>query len=467
MTTTASNPGARAARPARTDLPLFAHLARRAAFGLPAWKLEELSGRPYEEHVEALIDIGRYERPEEDLLERYNIEHADLESYRWGAKRWFYRMINSSRHLEEKVALMWHNRFATAASKANNARAMLDHIELLRNHGMGNFRILLQQLSRNPAMIYWLDQHTNHAGAVNENYGRELLELFSMGRGNYTEDDVRAAAVSFSGWTIDQTIPRYPNGWFDTNFVYREDDHDDSEKTFLGETGRFNGDDIIDIVVRQPATARFVATTLYRWFVSDELDDEAISELAQVYFDSDYEISAMLRSLFNSSYFKDARWKRVRSPAEHVVYLMKLTGQHTNPYESGLGKISGASQAMGMELLNPPTVEGWHTGREWIDSAFLIERINFAADRLGNLEAPGVRKLVERVAAHGDKLTAEQLLDACLYDLGCVEIDAHSRAAILDEMGRDSVYETAADDFPDTATEVFQYIASTPMFQMA
>jgi uncharacterized protein (DUF1800 family) len=451
----------------RTDVSLVAHLMRRAAFGTPAWQLEQLAETRYEELVEDLLDIHSRPRPEEDLLERFHLEHADEESFRWSAKRWFYRMINTERPLEEKVALMWHNRFATAASKVSNARAMKVHMEMLRDLGTGNFRTLLQHLSRNPAMIWWLDQQTNHNGAVNENYGRELLELFSMGRGNYTEDDVRAAAVSFSGWTIDQTIPRYPNGWYDTNFVFRDKDHDHSQKTFLGETGDFSGDDIIEIVLRQPATGRFVATTLYRWFVADDLDELAVEALAKVYFDSGYEIMALLRALFNADFFKNARFKRVRSPAEQVVYLMKLTGQHTDPYEYGLTKLVQASAGMGQELLNPPTVEGWHTGREWIDSAFLIERVNFAADRVGNIEAPGIRRLIERVSASGTALSSEQLLDASLYELGCVEVGRVTRNAILDELGRDSVFSTSSAEFPEAAIAVFQFIVASPEFQFA
>ena len=199
---------------------------RRAAFGAPAWELERLAEQPYEDLVESLVEVDVKPRPEEDLLERFNTQHADEESGVWTGARWFYRMINSERVLEEKVALFWHNRFATGIAKANVNLMMRAHLEMLRDHGMGSFKTLLRKLSRDPAMIWWLDQQTNHAGAVNENYGRELLELFSMGRGNYSEDDVLSAARAFTGWTHDQSIPRYPNGWWDFSFVFRDEDHD-------------------------------------------------------------------------------------------------------------------------------------------------------------------------------------------------------------------------------------------------
>ena len=151
-----------------------------------------------------------------------------------------------------------------------NGPMMNRHYSMLRDYGLGNFGTLLQQLSRDPAMIYWLDQQNNHGDAVNENYGRELLELFSMGRGNYTEDDVRNCARAFTGWTMTQVLPRYPTGYWPADFVYRDEDHDHGEKEILGETGDFNGDDVIEIIARQPATATFIGQEIHSFFVADE-----------------------------------------------------------------------------------------------------------------------------------------------------------------------------------------------------
>ena len=175
----------------------------------------------------------------------------------------------------------------------------------------------------------------------------------------------------------------------------------------------------------------------------------------------------MIRSLLLSDYFKEARFKRVRWPVEHVTYVMKLTGQHTDPYERGLLTLTEKSAGMGQELLNPPTVEGWHIGREWIDSAFLIERVNFATERLADLDTPGVRKLVDRVKAHGPSLSAEALLDAALYELGCMEVRDSVRATILEELGESAVYDTASPEFDQDATRMFQFIAASPDFQLA
>ena len=451
---------------AATDIRLVAHLMRRAAFGAPAWRLEQLAERAYEVLVEELLDIESKPRLEEDLLERFYSEHADEESVNWTGARWFFRMINSERVLEEKVALFWHNRFATGASKSNVNLMMRTQLEMLRDHGMGNFRTLLQKLSRDPAMIWWLDQQANHDGAINENYGRELLELFSMGRGNYSEDDVQAAAHAFTGWTIDQSIPRYPNGWWDFSFVFRQDDHDHGEKTFLGSTGNLNGDDIIDEIVKQEATALFVAGNLHKFFVSDEPDQVEIERLARVYFDSGYEIKDMLRYLFNSDAFKNSLFQKVRWPAEHVVNIMNISGRHTDPYEAGLKNLLNASTMMGQELLNPPTVEGWHTGREWIDSSFLIERVNFAADMLGDTETPGMRRMTERVAAGRSEISPDELVDACLYELGCVELESRTRDILVAEVGLPDPI-PINEQFEDRVSQVIELLVATREFQLS
>ena len=456
---------------AATDVGLMGHLMRRAGFGASASEIERLAEIGYDAVVDELLAIEEKPRPAEDLLERYQQEHADEESVQWFAKRWIYRMINSERPLEEKMTLMWHGRFATGRAKVNNSPMMSDHLEMLRDNCLGNFKTLLWELSHSPAMIWWLDQQTNHSDAVNENFGRELLELFSMGRGNYTEEDVRACARAFTGWTIDQTIPRYPNGWYDTNYVYRAADHDDEEKTFLGETGAFDGNDIIDIIVRQPATGQFVASNIYRYFVADTPDHEAIEFLTGVYFESGHEIREVMRALFHSDFFTGARYARVKSPAEHVVGVTKLTGQHTNEYEFGLASLEMATLAMGQELLNPPTVEGWHTGHEWIDSAFLIERVNFATERLGNLEAPGVIEMINRLPGSDLTLTPDQLIDRCNYELGQMNLEDRTRAVIKDELGLDGDIPcsggAANPEFTELAVQVVQMLSASKEFQFA
>ena len=240
------------------------------------------------------------------------------------------------------------------------------------------FPNLLVELSRDPAMVFYLDNCMSHKDAVNENYGRELLELFSVGVGmdghpNYTEDDVQVCARSFTGWTITNAIPQYPNGRYEARFLYNPDDHDDGEKTFLGETGRWNGEDVIDIIAKQPGAARFVARHLYNFFVADEpqvpawqdtppQDPEAITMLEDEYFGSNYDIRSMLRVLFNSDFFKKARFAKVKSPAEVVIGTMRLVDDFTSP-KFGIHPIAIEMRYMGQDLLNPPTWKAGTPGR--------------------------------------------------------------------------------------------------------
>ncbi|MCH7745878.1 MAG: DUF1800 family protein, partial [Chloroflexi bacterium] len=255
---------------AENNLALFAHLMRRAGFGASRTELEELASKDYEAVVEDLLHPERQPEVEEDVLRRYYPELTYSDSLPPWVGRWMYRMIGSKRPLEEKIALFWHHVFATAWYKGEHTPSNINQIELFRRIGLSDMHTILLGLAKDPSMNYWLDNCENHSAQPNENWGRELLELFSMGVGNYTEDDIKNAARAFTGWTFTQPIPLYPFGHHQTEFVYHEDDHDDSEKTFLGETGRLNGEDIIDIIVKQPATARFISRHLYNFFVADE-----------------------------------------------------------------------------------------------------------------------------------------------------------------------------------------------------
>jgi len=244
---------------ARTDIGLLAHLFRRAGIGLTREELEQYASQSYEDIVDNLVHPERIPDLDMDDLERYyphlaaNKDNPGV----WNG-RWFYRMLNTRRPLEEKMTLFWHVVFATGWTKSEHTPTMVDHMEMLHTNCLANMRTLLVEMAKDPAMIYWLDNCENHADEINENFGRELLELFSMGIGSYTEDDIKAASRAFTGWTFKQPLPLYPFGHYGSQFVYRPEDHDDGEKTFLGHTGNFNGEDIIEIIVKQEAAARFI-----------------------------------------------------------------------------------------------------------------------------------------------------------------------------------------------------------------
>ena len=425
------------------DIALMAHLMRRAGFGAGRDEIEARVAKGYEATVEELIHPETQEPVDAYTLLRY--QPASLlpgGQPPMGNVNWTYYLVNTKRPLEEKLALFWHHVFATGNSKVDNYDQMLEQIDLFREHGMGNYRDMLVEIAKNPTMIFWLDNNENHGTAVNENWGRELLELFSMGVGNYTEKDVREASRAFTGWTFETKIPRLPYGRFPWKFEYRPEDHDDGEKEFLGHRGRFNGEDIINIIVQQPACHRFVARHLYNFFVADEpqvpawsieapRDPKAIDTLATTFRDSNYDVRSTLRVLFNSDFFKNARFTHMKSPAEVVVGTLRLVGGYEIP-RPGYGELSMQPAYMGQDLLNPPSVEGWHTGKEWINSGSLMARINFVAELVGNPSLPGVRAIINRLKAKAP-LSPEQLVDGCLDLLGPYEVAAETRQELIDQ----------------------------------
>ena len=262
------------------DVELMAHLMRRAGFGASRERLEELTDQGYDNVVEQLLAaVDHPTRLSDNLIRRYHPEYSGMMGNQSPGGNWMYRMISTDAPLREKIGLMWHGMFATGYSKLANGKVLHDQIRMFERHGMGSFNNLLIELSKDPAMIVWLDNSENHNGSINENYGRELLELFSMGVGNYTEKDVKEAARAFTGWTIANTEYMtlksmrdsvWPYGRLSFHFEYKEHDHDNGEKEFLGHKGNLNGEDIVNIICEQPATAAFLSRHMYSFFVADE-----------------------------------------------------------------------------------------------------------------------------------------------------------------------------------------------------
>jgi uncharacterized protein (DUF1800 family) len=457
--------------PALTDLELMAHLYRRAGFGATHDEVQGALALGYEAAVEALVHPEAQPALDEYLIHRYYVdvqEGRQINSAQYG---WIYRMINTRRPLEEKMTLFWHGLFATAYFKAEKGRTMVNQISMLRRHCLGDFRTLLIELSRDPAMVHWLDNQFNTNEVHNENYGRELLELFSMGRGNYTEDDVKNCARAFTGWGLKRTVPGfYPYGHFDLEFEFDPDKHDDGEKVLLGERGNFDGPDAIDIILRQPATATFIARRLYQFFVADRPDPEAIAELASALRASQYDIRAVMRTLFMSDFFRsqEAFCARVKYPVELVVGVTRLAGDFTYP-EYDITPLALACRYMGQDLMNPPSVEGWHTGKEWIDTGNLVERVNFASERVGDPSKPGIRRIVEEVRVRAP-LTPEQLVDQCIDLVGPLAIKEGTYASLVRfvEQAGLPVFDGADDEADERRiVRLIQLIVSTREYQMA
>ncbi len=466
-----------------SDISLMAHLSRRAGFGATREDLETYCAKGYEATVEELLHPESQPPVEEDLGQRYFLEWKAPMSLEHIQSHWLYRMINTRRPLEEKIALFWHSILCTGEAKVDSSKNMYRTVQMFRRLGMGSFRDLLVEMSKDPGMVFYLDNCESHKDAINENFGRELLELFALGVGmddhpNYTEEDVKVCARAFTGWTRGNTIPRYPYGQYYWHSIYDPTDHDDSEKLFLGERGRFNGEDVIDIIVKQPGCARFISRHLYNFFVADEpqvpawqntppQDPEAISTLEKALVENNYEIRPVLRVLFNSNFFKEARFTKVKSPAEVVASTMRLVQDFTFPKFDFL-PIAMEARYMGQDLLNPPSVEGWHTGKEWIDSGSLVERINFVADQVGNTDLPGVKAIVNRLAAQGT-MSTEQFVDSCLDLMGPLQVSEDTLKMLVEYAEKGGELRNSTEEerthFTQCVGEMLQLIGSTQEYQ--
>ena len=470
------------------DIGLIAHLMRRAGFGANREQIGMHANAGYHNTVEALLNPSEEDRMDDHLIRRFHPELSGMMGPNAPGQNWLYRMATTSAPLREKMALFWHGIFATGYAKVIHGKALSDQTRMFRTFGMGSFKDLLIQLSKDPAMIIWLDNQDNHNGAINENFGRELLELFTMGVGNYTERDIKECARAFTGWTIanreymelrSQRDSDWPYGRIAWHFKYHPEDHDDGEKEFLGQRGRFNGEDIIHIICQQEATARFISRHLYSFFVSDEppipewrytppTNPEAIDELTRVYFDSNYDISAMLRALFNSSYFQsqDSWYSKVKSPVELVAGVLRLTGEFNRPRREIIDRYFQASY-MGQFLNNPPSVEGWHQGTDWLDTGTLVERVNFASQQIGDSTKPGIQAMIERIASTPNNVASpEDLISVCLEEMGVISVEEDTMKVLIDfaSQGHDQPI-NASNDGSQRISATLQMVASTKEFQ--
>lgn len=297
----------------------------------------------------------------------YWLRASKLETQRV-AYWWANRMLTSNRPLEEKMALFWHGHFATSEDKVRDYRKMLKQLQLFQGKGLGNFRDLLIGVAQDPAMLSYLDAGVNVKGAPNENFAREIMELFTMGVGNYKEADIREGARAFTGW--------YFKG---TDFVVNDALHDAQEKSFLGERGNFDGVQIIDIILKQPVTADFVASKIYRFFVREDIAPELRKKLGDVLRSNNYQLAPLLKTIFLSRdfYSPASCGTHIKSPVELLVSTYKKLGQGDVP---GVPDFHETTSALGQTLFWPPTVAGWAQGRSWITPGLLIERGNFARD---------------------------------------------------------------------------------------
>jgi len=311
------------------------------------------------------------DRPLQPVVNKffYWLRASVLETQRVGYW-WANRMLATHHPLEEKTALFWHGHFAVNEAKVRDYRKTYGQLQLFHKYGTGNFRDLLVAVAQDPAMLSFLDAGVNVKGAPNENFAREIMELFTMGVGNYSEKDVREGARAFTGWN-----------YVDLKFVVNKDKHDDGSKTFLGSTGNFDGVDVIDIILKQPVTARFIAGKMYRFFVRQDLTPELQEKLGAVLRNNNYQIAPFLETVFLSRdfYSPASVGTQIKSPVQLAISTFKKLGLTEVP---GVPDFNVATGTLGQRLFSPPTVAGWSEGRSWMTPGLLLERGNFIRDVL-------------------------------------------------------------------------------------
>ncbi|MCH2319429.1 MAG: DUF1800 domain-containing protein [SAR202 cluster bacterium] len=460
---------------ADTKIDMMAHLMRRAGFGASREELESRSLLGYEETVEELLapslqdPVDRYQ-----FLRYYPMWWKPGTMGGLGQAEWVWTMISTKAPLQEKMCLFYHNIFATGVAKVDHYDEIQDMIDMFRDKGLGKYKEILMEVAKSPAMIYWLDNNENHADSVNENWGRELLELFTMGVGNYTETDVRECSRAFTGWTLEHKLPRFHMGRWDWEFKFIPEDHDYTDKEFLGHTGNFDGEEIIDIILSKPATAQFIARHLYSFFVADEPqvpawsvtppnDPKAVDFLAEALMASDYHMGTVLQKLFTSDFFKEQRFSRVKNPTEVVISTLRLVGGTNRPSPETLDW-TGQIAYMGQDLLNPPSVEGWHNGIEWINSGTLMKRTNFVSELISDTERPGVRNIIDRIKLAGSNPI--NIIDACLDIMGPMEVSDQTRRELIDHSEKQGDFDWNSDG-EEKLIEVLQLLVATREYQFA
>ena len=360
------------------------HLLARTGFGVPtAAEMAELGGGTYDDVVARLLNgvatdtvtpspdlspIGRRGPALQGLTqaERQKLQRA-MQQDRMELKGWWWgEMLATQSPLTEHLVLFWHNHFTSSLQKVKAPELLRGQNALYRTQALGNFAGLLRAATKDPAMVVYLDSNLNRAGSPNENFARELLELFTLGEGHvYTETDIREAARAFTGWRYGPQV----------GFVFDRRSHDGGAKTFLGESGNLNGDDIVEIVLRQPRVAAYIAEKFWREFVSDSPDAVEAGRLAATFRESGYELRALLEALLLSDAFRDqsVRGTLVKSPVDLVAGTYRLIG--AQPRDTRVMAMLGRS--LGQDLFDPPNVKGWPGGLEWIDTANLPARHGF------------------------------------------------------------------------------------------
>ncbi len=448
-------------RAAQFDREAAAHLLRRAGFSGTLEEMDRLTALGREGAVDYLLN---YEQIDDSAMERgleqyIQSQNLNLTQFRPTQIWWLYRMIYTKRPLLEKMTLFWHGHFATAIKKVAVAPLMLQQNQTLRRLALGDFETLVLEVAKDPAMILWLDNNTNIKGSPNENFARELFELFTLGirdpitgQPAYTEKDIKEAARAFTGWTIRRG-----------QFYFNASQHDDGPKTVLRRTGNWNGNDVVSFAVQERSTGRFIAKKLWEFFAYPTPEPTLIEALADVYFAQRYSIKALMRALFlrEEFYSERARLANIKSPVELVVGAMRQLQADYN-----IRMLPGFLSLMEQDIFNPPDVSGWDGGLKWINTATMLVRYNFAnavvTARGGNR---GTFK-PENLLAGKTLQTPEQLVDYLLHVLGPLKISDQLRQLFIDYLQEGGAFQLTPQTIDNKVRGLIHLMMTLPHYQL-
>ncbi len=361
------------------------HLLWRAGFGPAVEQLGDLSKYTPNQFYKALVkasskkpeyidvaddylkglmlgieEVGRQAKKELDGEERKMVQQKNRQGVRNLNMYWMHEMVNTSAQLREKMAFFWHGHFACRNLNVFYQQGLLD---VIRRNALGNFRTLLNEVSRSAAMLNFLNNQQNRKDHPNENFAREVMELFTLGRGHYTENDIKDAARAFTGWSANVK----------GEYVFRKFQHDFGSKTVLGRTGNFDGGEVLDILLEEKQTARYIASKIYRFFVNENIDNEKAEWLADRFYKSDYDIGKLMEDIFTSDWFYNEKnvGSRIKSPVELLVGIQRILPMKVENEEA----LMVLQRILGQILFYPPNVAGWPGGKSWIDSSSLMMRM--------------------------------------------------------------------------------------------
>ena len=415
-----------------TDREKGAHLLRRFGLGTSEAELNYYLRGGLAGAIDKLLNYAAVDEGwalEVDTLRQDNGNLPVAAVLGW----WGGRLLATRRPLQEKMTLFWHDHFATSAAKVVQGPLMAEQNEMLRRNATGKFQKLLLEASQDPAMLFWLDNQYNVRGKPNENFAREVMELFTLGVGHYTEKDVQEAARALTGWTIGRVARG--GGKPGASFVFRPALHDDGLKTVLGKSGALTGEDLIAHLCAQTRTAQYIVTKIWEWFAYPNPGDALVERLTKTFRESDLDIQVLLRAIMNSSEFYSVKAERAlyKNPIDFTVATCRQLGigealsagvrgqdaAAARPAHQPANRATQAASSMGMRLLFPPDVAGWDGGRAWISSATMVERIKWAEALFGQgpSASPGQRQFRFRFDAYplfADNPTPEGAVDALL-----------------------------------------------------